>query len=157
VPIEWLTYTPNSTLFIMLVAFAVSLATSSTNRLLTKRDQLRDWNREISQWRSESMKAARAGDKKLIAKLKKQEKHIMQLQSKMMWQSMKTSFLWFIPLMLMWYVLLPQAIEPVTVVAYLPWLGPLPYELNVFMWYLFCSFLAGIIFNRLFGLGMGGD
>jgi uncharacterized membrane protein (DUF106 family) len=155
--IDWLTYPPNSTLFIMLVAFAVSLATSTTNRLLTKRDQLRDWNREISQWRSESMKAARAGDKKLMAKLKKQEKHVMQLQSKMMWQSMKTSFLWFIPLMLMWYVLLPQAIEPVTVVAYLPWLGPVPYELNVFMWYLFCSFLAGIIFNRLFGLGMGGD
>ena len=103
------------------------------------------------------MKAARAGDKKLMAKLKKQEKHIMQLQSKMMWQSMKTSFLWFIPLMLMWYVLLPAAIEPGTVVASLPWLGSEPYQLNVFMWYLFCSFLAGIIFNRLFGLGMGGE
>jgi uncharacterized membrane protein (DUF106 family) len=157
VTIEWLTYTPISTLFIMLVAFGVSLATSTTNRLLTKRDQLRDWNREISQWRSESMKAARAGDKKLMAKLKKQEKHVMQLQSKMMWQSMKTSFLWFIPLMLMWYVLLPAAIEPGTVVALLPWLGSEPYKLNVFMWYLFCSFLAGIIFNRLFGLGMGGE
>ncbi len=156
-PIDFLTYTPNSTLFIMLVAFAVSLATSTTNRLLTKHDQLRDWNKEISQWRSESMKAARSGDKKLVAKLKKQEKHIMQLQSKMMWQSMKTSFLWFIPLMLMWYVLLPQAIAPVTVVASLPWLGPEPYALNVFTWYLFCSLLAGIIFNRLFGLGMGGD
>jgi uncharacterized membrane protein (DUF106 family) len=155
--IEWLTNTPNSTFFIMLVSFAVSLATSTTNRLLTKRDQLRDWNKEISQWRSESMKAARAGDKKLIAKLKKQEKHIMQLQSKMMWQSMKTSFLWFIPLMLMWYVLLPQAIQPNTIVAYLPWLGSTPQSLNVFMWYLFCSFLAGIIFNRLFGLGMGGE
>jgi len=157
VPIDFLTYTPNSTLFIMLVAFAVSMATSTTNRLLTKRDQLRDWNKEISQWRSESMKAARSGDKKLMAKLKKQEKHIMQIQSKMMWQSMKTSFLWFIPLMLMWYVLLPQAIEPVTVVAYLPWLGTVPYALNVFTWYLFCSLLAGIIFNRLFGLGMGGE
>lgn len=155
--IDWLMYPPNSTFFIMLVAFAVSLATSTTNRLLTKRDQLRDWNKEISQWRSESMKAARSGDKKLMAKLKKQEKHVMQLQSKMMWQSMKTSFLWFIPLMLMWYVLLPAAIPPGTIVAYLPWLGATPYELNVFMWYLFCSFLAGIIFNRLFGLGMGGD
>jgi uncharacterized membrane protein (DUF106 family) len=157
VAIEWLTYTPNSTLFIMLVAFGVSLATSTTNRFLTNRNQLRDWNKEISQWRQESMKAARSGDKKLMAKVKKQEKHIMQIQSKMMWQSMKTSLLWFIPLMLMWYVLLPMAIEPVRIVAYLPWLGATPYELNVFMWYLFCSFLAGIIFNRLFGLGMGGD
>ena len=155
--IDWLTNTPNSTFFIMLVSFAVSLATSLTNKLLTNRTQLRDWNKEITQWRSESMKAARSGDKKLVAKLKKQEKHVMQLQSKMMWQSMKTSFLWFIPLMLMWYVLLPQAITPDTTVAYLPWLGPDPYALNVFMWYLFCSFLAGIIFNRLFGLGMGGD
>jgi uncharacterized membrane protein (DUF106 family) len=157
VTIEWLMYTPNSTFFIMLVAFAVSLATSTTNRLLTNRVQLREWNKEISQWRSESMKASRSGDKKLMAKLKKQEKHIMQLQSKMMWQSMKTSFLWFIPLMLMWYVLLPAAIDPGMIVAYLPWLGPDPYQLNVFMWYLFCSFLAGIVFNRLFGLGMGGD
>jgi hypothetical protein len=42
------------------------------------------------------------------------------------------------------YVLLPSIIAPVTVVAYLPWLGATPYELNVFLWYLFCSFLAGI-------------
>jgi len=158
--IEWLTYTPNSTFFIMLVAFAVSLSTSLTNRLLTNREQLREWNKEITQWRSESLKASRSGDKKLMAKLKKQEKHVMQLQSKMMWQSMKTSFLWFIPLMLMWYVLLPQAIQPDTIVARLPWhpwLGSNLLELNVFLWYLFCSFLAGIIFNRVFGLGMGGD
>lgn len=148
---------PNSTFFIMLVAFAVSLATSLSNRLLTKREQLREWNKEITQWRSESMKATRSGDKKLMAKLKKQEKHVMQLQSKMMWQSMKTSFLWFIPLMLMWYVLLPQAIQPDKIVAYLPWLGQTPQPLNVFMWYLFCSFLAGIILNRVLGLGMGGD
>ena len=158
--IEWLMNPPNSTFFVMLVAFGVSLATSLTNRLLTNREQLREWNKEITQWRSESMKATRAGDKKLMAKLKKQEKHVMQLQSKMMWQSMKTSFLWFIPLMLMWYVLLPQAIQPAAVVAYLPWhpwLGSNLLQLNVFLWYLFCSFLAGIIFNRVFGLGMGGD
>lgn len=102
------------------------------------------------------MKATRAGDKKLMAKVKKQERHIMQLQSKMMWQSMKTSFLWFIPLMLIWYVLLPQVINIGDIVAYLPWLsGEL--ELTVFIWYLLCSFLAGALFNRLFGLGMGGD
>lgn len=156
-PIEWLAQPPNSTFFIMLVSFGISFATSLSNRLLTNREQLKEWNKEISQWRSESMKAARSGDKKLMAKLKKQEKHVMQLQSKMMWQSMKTSFLWFIPLLLMWYVLLPQAIEPSTTVAYIPWVGPDPLQLNVFLWYLFCSFLAGIIFNRLFGLGLGGD
>jgi len=93
-----------------------------------------------------------------MAKVKKQERHIMQLQSKMMFQSMKTTFLWFIPLMLIWYVFLPQVIGDITVpVAYLPWLSVEPLSLSVFYWYLLCSFLAGALFTRLFGLGLGGD
>lgn len=151
-----LTQIPTSTLFILLLSFGISLATSTTNRLLTNREQLRDWNKEITQWRSESLKAARAGDKKLMAKLKKQEKHVMQLQSKMMWKSMKTTLFWMVPMLLLWYVLLPQLIGVNEIVAYLPWLGA-PMFLNVILWYLLCSFLAGIIFNRLFGLGLGGD
>jgi uncharacterized membrane protein (DUF106 family) len=151
-----LTQIPTSTLFILLLSFGISLATSTTNRLLTNREQLRDWNKEISQWRSESLKAARSGDKKLMAKLKKQEKHVMQLQSKMMWQSMKTTLFWMVPMLLLWYVLLPQLIGVNEIVAYLPWLGA-PMFLNVILWYLLCSLLAGVIFNRLFGLGLGGD
>lgn len=102
------------------------------------------------------MKAARSGDKKLMAKVKKQEKHVMQLQSKMMWQSMKTSLFWMVPMLLLWYVVLPQLIEVSKTVAFLPWIGS-PMSLNVILWYLLCSFLAGIVFNRLFGLGLGGD
>lgn len=155
-PLDILNSIPNSTFFILLMAFGVSLATSATNRLLTNREQLRDWNKEISQWRSESMKAARSGDKKLMAKVKKQEKHVMQLQSKMMWQSMKTSLFWMVPLLLLWYVVLPQLIEVGKIVAFLPWIGP-TLQLNVILWYLLCSFLAGIVFNRLFGLGLGAE
>jgi len=100
------------------------------------------------------MKARRAGDKKLLAKVKKQERHVMQLQSKMTFQSMKTTFLWTIPLLLMWYVFLPQIVPISETAAYLPWLsGELP--LNVIYWYLICSFLASTLFTRLLGLGMG--
>jgi len=155
--VEWLASIPNSTFFILLLSFAISLATSLSNRLLTNREQLRAWNKEIREWRADSLKATRGGDKKLMAKVKKQERHVMQLQSKMMFQSMKTTFLWFIPLMLIWYVFLPQIVGNIGLaVAYLPWLsGELP--LTVFYWYLLCSFLAGALFTRLFGLGMGGD
>jgi len=117
---------------------------------------MKAWNQEIAAWREESLKATRTGDKKLMAKVKKQQSHIMQLQSKLMWQSMKTSFIWFIPLMLVWYIFLPQIIPIDTIVAYLPWLsGELP--LSVFLWYLLCSFSASALFNRLLGLGPGGD
>ena len=125
--------TINALFFVMLLSFLVSLATSTTNRLITNREQLRDWNKEISQWRAESMKAAKSGDKKLMAKVKKQEKHVMQLQSKMMWQSMKTTLFWMVPMLLLWYVLLPRLIEVNRIVAYLPWLGPEPMPLNVIL------------------------
>jgi len=147
---------PYSTFFILGLSFLLSLVTLLTNRLLTNREQMKAWNQEISAWRADSLKATRTGDKKLMAKVQKQQKHMMQLQSKLMWQSMKTSFIWFIPLLLVWYIFLPQIIPISNVVAYLPWLsGEL--ELNVFLWYLLCSFLASALFNRLLGLGLGGD
>ena len=155
---EWLAAIPYSTFFVMFLSFVVSFATSVTNRVLTNREQLKAWTKEIKEWREESLKARKTGDKKLLAKVKKQERHVMQLQSKMTLQSMKTSFLWFIPLMIMWYVLLPQIVPIGEVVAFLPPLPPLfSGELTVFLWYLLCSFLASALFTRLFGLGLGGD
>lgn len=152
---EWLTIIPYSTLFVLLLAFAVSFATQLTSRLLTNKEQLQAWNKEISQWRSAITEAKRRGDKRAIAKLQKQERQVMQLQSKISWQSMKTSLLWFIPLMLMWYVFLPYLGFSINaIVAYLPLLSA-HYELSVFLWYLFCSFLASALFTRLFGLGLG--
>jgi len=150
-----LTAIPYSTLFILLLAFAVSFATQLTSRLLTNKEQLQAWNKEISQWRSAIMEARRRGDKRTVAKLQRQERHIMQLQSKTMWQSMKTSLLLFIPLMLMWYVFLPFLGFTINaIVAYIPLLSE-PFQLSVFLWYLLCSFLGSALFTRLFGLGLG--
>jgi uncharacterized membrane protein (DUF106 family) len=153
---EWLAAIPNSTLFVMFLSFVVSFATSVTNRVLTNREQLKAWTKEIKEWREDSLKARKTGDKKLLAKVKKQERHVMQLQSKMTFQSMKTSFLWFIPLMIMWYVLLPRIVPISEIVAYIPWLSG-EFPLSVFLWYLLCSFLASALFTRIFGLGLGGD
>jgi len=156
--LEWLTVIPTSTLFILLIAFAISSATSLSNRLLTNREQLRAWNQEVAQWRAETMKATRSGDKKLLAKAKKQERHMMQLQSKIMWQSMKTTFLWFIPLLLIWYLFLGPVFGPIEAVAYLPGLfGPDPTPLPLFWWYLLTSFLSGTMLQRALGLSLGGD
>jgi uncharacterized membrane protein (DUF106 family) len=117
---------------------------------------MREWNKEIATWREESMKASKTGDKKLMAKVKKDQKRIMQLQSKMTWQSMKTSFLWFIPLMLLWWFFLNPlyigSTGPIAV-AYIPWIGgelPLTYV----YWYLLCSIFSGALLSRLLGLGL---
>jgi uncharacterized membrane protein (DUF106 family) len=152
-----LTVTPYSTLFILLISSVISLVTSLTNRLLTNREQMKAWSQEIAAWRADSMKATRTGDKKLKAKVDKQQKHIMQMQSKMSWQSMKTSFIWFIPLMLLWVVFLTPTYANAGAVAYLPGIGRDPWPLPLFWWYLLCSFLSNTLITRLLGMSLGVD
>jgi len=150
---------PYSTFFILGLSFFLSLVTLLTNRLLTNREQMKAWNQEIAAWRADSLKATRTGDKKLMAKVKKQQTHIMQLQSKLMWQSTKTSFIWFIPLMLLWWLFLTPLYtgpEGPIAVAYLPGIGGV-WALPYFYWYFLCSIVSQALVSRLLGLGMGGD
>jgi len=155
-----LTVIPYSTFFILLLSSFLSLVTSLTNRLLTNREQMREWTQEIASWRADSMKATRTGDKKLMAKVKKQQKHVMQLQSKMTWHQMKISFIWFIPLLLLWWFFLtPLYTNPETgpvAVAFLPGIGG-EWALTYFYWYFICSLVSQALLSRLLGLGMGGD
>jgi len=147
---------PFSTIFLFFLSAALSLATSLTSRLLTNREQMTAWNKEIAAWRSDSLKATRTGDKKLLAKVKNQERHIMQLQSKIMMQSMKTSFLWFIPFLLLWYMLLGPLYMNAGAVAYLPWIPPnSPLPLPLFLWYLLCSFMSSTLINKALGVTPG--
>jgi len=155
-----LTTIPVSTIFIMFLSMALSLVTSLANRLLTNQDQLRAWRREVAEWTADFNKARKTGDKKLLAKVKKLQPQITKIQSKMMWQSMKVSFIFMIPFILLWSLFLTPTYYNVSAVAYIPdilssdggvsWL-PLPF----FWWYLLCSFLFGTLFARILGLAVG--
>ena len=84
----------------------------------------------------------------------KNQQHIMQLQSKMMWQSMKVSLLFLVPLLLMWQ-LLGQFFAGGTV-AIFPRAGPdLPIPLfsgSLLWWYLLSSLLFGTAFSHMLGI-----
>ena len=153
-PLDWLFMpsAPGATVAIIFISIAITFATSLANRLLTDRKKLNDWRREISQWTSDFNEARRSEDSKLLAKLKRQQPRITQLQSKMMWQSMKVSLLFMVPFFIIWQLLIGY--YGGTIVAYLPWLGgdwPLP----IFYWYLICSFFFGTLFSRALGLAWG--
>lgn len=150
-----LTDPPVSTLFILLLACGVSLLTSLANRLLTDPKKAKAWRKEISEWNSGLRKAQRSGDKKTVEKLMKKQQSIMRLQSKMMWQSMKVMFLFFIPLLLIWRIL--GQYFGVSVIAYFPGVGPtltLPLIVmpSLYWWYLLCSFFFSTVSSHLFGL-----
>jgi uncharacterized membrane protein (DUF106 family) len=153
---------PFSTIFMFSLAALISLLTSLTNRLLTNPEKSKAGRREIADWTKEMRAAQREGDKKRLEKVMKKQKQILQLQSKMTWQQMKVTLIFFIPLIIVWQVLggfYTTTIDgnPTSIpIAYLPGVGanlPLPiFSISLIWWYLLCSMLFGTIFSHVFGI-----
>lgn len=145
---------PFSTIFLFLLAALISMLTSLTNRLLTNPEKSKAVRKEVSEWNKELQEARRAGDKKRLEKVMKKQKEILQLQSKMMWQSMKVSLLFIVPLFLMWQIL--GGFYQSAPIAILPGVGatlPLPiFSSSLIWWYLLCSLLFGTAFQHVFRL-----
>lgn len=151
---------PFSTIFIFLLAAAVSLLTSLLNRLLTNPEKSKTSRKEVSEWNAELRKAQKSKDKKRVEKLMKKQKYILQLQSKMMWKSMKVMLITFLPLILMWQFL--GGFYHNTLIAIFPGvsnnIGVITIPLigmqfsSLIWWYLLSSFFFSTAFSHLFGL-----
>jgi uncharacterized membrane protein (DUF106 family) len=145
---------PYSTLFILALAALVSLVTTLVNRRFTNPEQSKAWRKEISDWNKELRDAQKSKDKKALDKAMKKQHQIMQLQSKMMWQSMKVSLLFLVPLFIMWQVL--GGFYGLAPIAFLPGIGsnlPIPiFNYSLIWWYLLCSILFGTAFQHAFKL-----
>ena len=153
---DFLLEIPFSTIFILLLAATIGLLTSLVNRLLTDPEKSKAWRKEAAEWNAALRKAQRSGDKKRIEKLMKKQQYILQLQSKMAWQSIKVTLIIIAPLFIMWQIL--GGSYGLIPIAYFPGVGstlPLPLLGNMsslYWWYLLCSFLSSTMFSHLFGL-----
>jgi len=134
----------------MLICLAISFTSSSINRLLIGRfvgwEQYKKMQKELSEHRTQTTQALRTKDKKLLEKLKKKEPQILNMQKKMVKPQLVLFGLSFSYIFIWWFVLLP--IYGIYVVAYIPGIG----GINVFWWYMICSFLFGTVASRLLGI-----
>ena len=150
--------TPQSTIFVLLLAVLLTAVTSVANRLLTNKEQMTSWRKTISEWQEEFNQARKSGDKKLLEKAMKKQKQVMQIQSKMFTQQMKVTLIFIVPFFLFWTWLnsVPFEYSVGNVkghwVALLPGFG----GLTVFYWYLICSLALGALFAHLLGIGTMG-
>lgn len=142
---------PYSTIFVIAVAFALSLATNLANRLLIDVNKMKSVMAEVNTWRKEFDKAKKTNDKQLLAKVMKRQKAIMQLQSKAMWDRMKVSFAYLGPFWIIFYVL--NGFFQTRVVARSPFSFPflLGNELPFVTWYIACSLALSLPLSRLLG------
>jgi len=170
---EIVTSLPLATLIIMGIAAGIAFLNSGINRVLINYfigwEQYRVMQREMAEYRSETMAAMRAKDTKQVEKLKKKDSQIKNMQAKMMKPQMVQFGISFVYL-IVWFLVLTPTFGS-TPMAYIPGIGTianahLSHIVNgitvadpaisgaipVFYWYPICSLFFGLLSSRIIGI-----
>jgi uncharacterized membrane protein (DUF106 family) len=143
---------PLATIVILLVAVTVSFLNMGLNRLLITRmcgwEEYKVMRKETSEYQSQLMQAMRANDQKRVQKLKRKESQIRNMQSKMMKPQMILFPISFSYIVIWIFFLIPTF--GANAVAYVP--GIAPAGIQVFIWYMICSFFFGTLASRVIGV-----
>lgn len=153
---------PTSTFIIIVSAFLLSLMTSSANRFLVNYKMVMSSRREFGAWQQALRKARKDGDEKQVDKLMKRQTAVMKMQTRANLEQMKTTAITFVPLLLVYRVLL-DAFPLSAAVAFSPiWVPGAAISFDIFKagagffsmvyWYFLSSFAIGIPLSRLFGI-----
>ena len=163
---------PIATILIMGISIVIAFVNTGINRLLINYfvgwNQYRVMQKEMTEYRQETMKAMRANDKKQVEKLKKRESQIKSMQAKMAKPQLVQFGISFVYIIVWIFVLTPLfGSNPV---AYIPGIGTIanaqtitivdgksvvsiiPNALPVFIWYPICSFFFGLLSSRIVGI-----
>ena len=135
-------------------------------RRLTDVERTKRITAEVSAFQKELREVLSKKDKEREAKLRKKEPAIKKHQAELFKQNMKPTLLFTVPLLLVWYAILPVYIAPLnTFVAY----SPIPLDfipilqltadvagrgIGVFLWswYLICSFAFATVIRKVLRL-----
>jgi uncharacterized membrane protein (DUF106 family) len=165
-----------ASLAIMGIAAGIAFLNSGINRVLINYfigwEQYRVMQKEMAEYRSETMAAMRANDKKQVEKLKKKDSQIKNMQAKMMKPQLVQFGISFVYL-IVWFLVLtpsfhnaPMALIPGigTIASSQLWVNghlwvnavgvsPLiPNAIPVFYWYPICSLFFGLLSSRIIGI-----
>ena len=160
---------PIATILIMGISIVIAFVNTGINRLLINYfvgwNQYRVMQKEMTEYRQETMKAMRANDKKQVEKLKKRESQIKSMQAKMAKPQLVQFGISF-DYIKVWIFILTPTFGP-NPVAYIPGIGTIanahyvvdgvpgpaiPNALPVFIWYPICSFFFGLLSSRIVGI-----
>jgi uncharacterized membrane protein (DUF106 family) len=132
------------------IAAGIAILNTGLNRVLINYfvgwEQYRVMQKEMNEYRQETMAAARANDKKQMEKLKKKQSQVNAMQSKMMKPQMVQFGISFLYIFVWFFVLTPTFGN--TSLVYLPGFGPV----SVIYWYPIASFFLGLLGSRLLGI-----
>ena len=165
-----ITSLPLATIIIMVISAVIAFINSGINKALINYfvgwEQYRVMQKEMNEYRSETMKAMRANDKKQVEKLKKRESQVKNMQAKMVKPQMVQFAISFVYL-IVWFLVLTPSFHQAPM-AYIPGIGTIagafhivnnlpvgsaiPNAIPVFYWYPICSFFFGLLSSRILGI-----
>jgi len=135
---------------IVIIALGIAFLNTALNRVLINYfvgwEQYRVMQKEMNEYRQETMAAARANDKKQMEKLKRRQSQINNMQTKMLKPQMVQLAISFLYIIIWFGFLIPT--YGATSMVYLPGIGALP----VFWWYPIASFFLGLLAQRILGI-----
>jgi uncharacterized membrane protein (DUF106 family) len=142
---------PEATFMILVIALVLAITTSYIGVRSMDLKAYRSLTIESHKVRQELMEATKSGNQRLISRAQRRQQDLMQQQSKISMDRMRSSMFFTLPLLFLWPTL-GRFFGDVKV-AYFPFDFPrIPRELSFIQWYLICSITFNIILNRLFGL-----
>jgi uncharacterized membrane protein (DUF106 family) len=162
---EVVTSLPIATFIVMAIAAGIAFLNSGINRVLINYfvgwEQYRVMQKEMAEYRSETMAAMRANDKKRVEKLKKKDSQIKNMQAKMMKPQMVQFGISFVYL-IVWFLVLTPTFGSIPM-AYIPGIGTIANAhpigesaiigaIPVFYWYPICSLFFGLLSSRIIGI-----
>ena len=165
---EVVTSLPLATVIIMAIAAGIAFLNSGINRVLINFfvgwEQYRVMQKEMAEYRSETMAAMRAKDTKRVEKLKRKDSQIKNMQAKMMKPQMVQFGISFVYL-IVWFLVLTPTFGS-TQMAFIPGIGTIANATHlvngsvelasnavpVFYWYPICSLFFGLLSSRIIGI-----
>ncbi len=152
---------PTSTFVVIGVAFLLSLLTTSANRFLVNYKMITSSRREYMAYTKALNKARKDGDEKQLDKLMKRQAAMVKMSTRATFEQMKTTAITFIPLLLIYNVILavfgghPVAYSPVYVpgaTSSTEVIKTGAWVFSVLYWYFLSSFAISIPLSRIFGI-----
>ncbi|MCP8308243.1 MAG: DUF106 domain-containing protein [archaeon] len=143
------------TFLVALTAIILNIISNVATRLLTDVGRARRIRAEVRAFRKELRQAMLAKDKAKEEKLRKKEKQMMKLEMKVSTERMKPMLLFWIPFIIIYYLLASFIGGYNTIVAISPM--PLPIigtEIGLIWWYLISSLAFSAIITKLLGTSL---
>ena len=161
-------FPPGATLFIIGLAVLTAVITNLITRLITDTKQLRRYTKQIRLHKQAVSKAEKEGNTKKLVQLKRKEKYIQKISTRMAKERLKPLIFTFVPLIILFFVLngfFTLSDGTPILVAYtpfrlnlVPYLGDflgktdsLGYGMYFAFWYTLCNFAIATVISKALG------